>query len=176
MCRSFTLIASMALALLTGCLDSDDTSSVDGGFSGKARACSDLLMVRADAAGYRVLQVSVPGRIHFRDTVYETSIGPGGGSEVVIERFNRKGMVTELFCNDVMPHPEPVRRDSIGAVSGTLSLVIYDMDVDTINVIGIPFYEKYFRVDAELRDVHFNYGTHIETLRLDSLRAGWLPG
>lgn len=138
-----------------------------------AFACGDWRAYVEDTSGYSVLEIkamqpdSVPDRYSVRLGA-EQRLLPN--ADIVLYRMDRKNAMAAYFCSDVLP---PARiLDTLEGHGGEMTVHKYGRKP------GTP--SETFLLDVELRSVEFSgrEGREflMDSLRLDSLAAGWLPG
>jgi hypothetical protein len=152
---------------LAGCLFSDPSGSGIGSFTGNQIGCGNYIVAKANQDGKWVLVVEHPSAGISADTIYSEDLADTAGAEVRLERYNRSGLTR--YCNDVWD-PAVVLRETRKALSGTLKIKAYDYTPGE-TVLG-----ESFRLDLELKNVRFEEGTRIDSIRIDSMSAGWLAG
>lgn len=141
--------------------------------SSKNIACGDWRAYVEDTSGYYVLEIRAlqPDSVPDRYSVLlggEQRLLPN--ADIALYRMDRKNAMNAHFCNDVLPLARIL--DTLSGHGGALDVHKYDRKP------GTP--SETFLLDVRLRSVEFSGGRErkffLDSLSLDSLAAGWLPG
>lgn len=136
-------------------------------------ACGDWRAYVEDTSGYYVLEIRAlePDSVPDRYSVFlgaEQRLLPN--ADIALYRMDRKNAMADCFCGDVLPQARIL--DTLAGHGGEMTVHKYGRKP------GIP--SETFLLDVELRSVEFSgrEGREflMDSLRLDSLAAGWLPG
>jgi hypothetical protein len=124
------LFVLMGVLLVIACeFPGGNPEAAHGGFNGRTSGCADFLVAVEHEDGYRILDFRAT-MAHFRDTQYVVNLAESSEIDVRIDRYDRRGVLSEVHCNDAIGFPEPVVRTSNGLVPGWLTLSIHRMKVE----------------------------------------------